>query len=97
MTDEIQLIEQAFAQSLSEHYKQASDELLHAYQCNKQAAQHHAAGALKAALHHAKLCRHHTFNAHEHLKDVLHEAEKTQPTSQRSSAPGRGHVDSALQ
>lgn len=63
--------ETACAQDIAEHYRRASDELLHAYQRNKEAARHHGAGAFKAALHHAKLSAHHSFNAHEHLKAVL--------------------------
>lgn len=86
MTDVVHLLEQAFAQSMRDHYKQASDELLHAYQCNKQAAHHHEAGAFKAALHHAQLCKHHTFNAHANLMEVLRAVENTQPQSRLSSA-----------
>ena len=63
-------------ENMSHHYKQASEELLHAYQRNKEAARHHDAGAFKAALHHAKLSKHHSFNAHEHLKEALGIAER---------------------
>jgi hypothetical protein len=62
--------------NMSQHYKQAAEELLHAYQRNKEAARHHEAGAFKAALHHAKLSKHHSFNAHAHLSDALGMAEK---------------------
>jgi hypothetical protein len=71
MTHENSILETAFAQHMGEHYRRASDELLHAYQRNKEAARHHETGAFKAALHHAKLSKHHAFNAHEHLKEVL--------------------------
>lgn len=64
------------AQHIGEHYRRAADELLHAYQRNKEAARHHEAGAFKAALHHAKLSKHHAFNAHEQLKEALNTSEK---------------------
>lgn len=80
MTDEINLIQKAFVESMTDHYHRASEELLYAYQRNKEASRHHEAGALKAALHHAKLSKHHAFNAHEHLKEVLHTAEKMKAT-----------------
>ena len=73
--------EAEYTQNMSQHYKQASEELLHAYQRNKEAARHHEAGAFKAALHHAKLSKHHSFNAHEHLKDALGIAEKLEAAS----------------
>jgi hypothetical protein len=97
MTDEIHLIEQAFVESMSDHYKRASEELLHAYQRNKEAARHHDAGALKAAVHHAKLSRHHAFNAHEHLKEALHVAEKIQAMAPRTSMHGVGRNGAAMQ
>ncbi len=80
MTHENQLIENAYAQHIGEHYQRTSEELLHAYQRNKEAGRHHEAGALKAALHHAKLSKHHAFNAHEHLKEVLSIHEKINAT-----------------
>lgn len=76
MTHKIQRIESALAQTMTERYQHASEELLHAYQRNKEACRHHEAGAFKAALHHAKLSRHHAFNAHEHLQEVLLTAEQ---------------------
>lgn len=76
MTDEKKIIEAAYSEHMSDHYRRASEELLYAYQRNKEAARHHAAGAFKAALHHAKLSKHHSFNAHEHLKEALSIAEK---------------------
>lgn len=81
MAQENQRIENACAQHIEQHYLRASEELLHAYQRNKEACRHHEAGALKAALHHAKLSKHHAFNAHEHLKEVLsiHEKMDTKP------------------
>lgn len=76
MTDEIKLIEKAFVDTMTDRYQRASEELLYAYQRNKEASRHHESGAFKAALHHAKLSKHHAFNAHEHLKEALHTAEK---------------------
>ena len=76
MSDENQLIETAYVEHMTDHYRRASEELLYAYQRNKEAARHHEAGAFKAALHHAKLSKHHSFNAHEHLKEALHIAER---------------------
>lgn len=80
MSQENQLLGKAFAEHIGEHYQRASDELLHAYQRNKEAGRHHEAGAFKAALHHAKLSKHHAFNAHEHLKEVLVIHEKMKAT-----------------
>lgn len=84
MTQENKILEKAYADHIGEHYKRASEELLHAYQRNKEAGRHHEAGAFKAALHHAKLSKHHAFNAHEHLKEVLdiHEKMKTADASE---------------
>ena len=76
MGQENQILEKAYAEHIGEHYKRASEELLHAYQRNKEAGRHHEAGAFKAALHHAKLSKHHAFNAHEHLKEALLISEK---------------------
>ena len=50
--------------------------MLFTCQHNKVAACHHPSGAFKAALHHAKLSKHHSFNAHEHLKEALGIAER---------------------
>jgi phage-related minor tail protein len=76
MSDQQRILEMAYAQHVSEHYRRASEELLHAYQRNKEANRHHDAGAFKAALHHVKLSKHHAFNAHEHLKEALLISEK---------------------
>ncbi|PUE42231.1 hypothetical protein B9Z34_05725 [Limnohabitans sp. Hippo3] len=91
MSQENQILEKAYAEHIGEHYRRASDELLHAYQRNKEAGRHHEAGAFKAALHHAQLSKHHAFNAHEHLKEVLvmHEKMKaTQTTALPASLGG---------
>lgn len=76
MTQEHPILESAYNDHVGDHYRHASEQLLHAYQRNKEAARHHEAGAFKAALHHAKLSKHHSFNAHEHLKEVLSISEK---------------------
>ena len=76
MSDETRILESAYALHVSEHFRRASEELLHAYQRNKEASRHHEAGAFKAALHHVKMSKHHAFNAHEHLKDALLISEK---------------------
>jgi hypothetical protein len=76
MSDENRILESAYALHVSEHFRRASEELLHAYQRNKEASRHHEAGAFKAALHHVKMSKHHAFNAHEHLKDALLISEK---------------------
>lgn len=76
MSDENRILESAYALHVSEHFRRASEQLLHAYQRNKEANRHHEAGAFKAALHHVKLAKHHAFNAHEHLKEALLISEK---------------------
>lgn len=96
MSQEDQLLEKAYAEHIGDHYKRASEELLYAYQRNKEAARHHESGAFKAALHHAKLSKHHSFNAHEHLKEALNISEKMSsgdlPLPLKPSAPGGSMV-----
>ena len=87
MSDEQHSLQAAYVQHISEHYRRASEELLYAYQRNKEAARHHEAGAFRAALHHAKLSKHHSFNAHEHLKDVMALAEKTDAVHPSCAVP----------
>lgn len=92
MSDENRILESAYALHVSEHFRRASEELLHAYQRNKEASRHHQAGAFKAALHHVKISKHHAFNAHEHLKNALLISEKIGqmdvPASFRGNPPG---------
>ncbi len=76
MSDENQRIETAYVEHMNDHFRRASEELLNAYQRNKEAARQHQCGAFKAALHHAKLSQQHSFNAHEHLKEALGIAER---------------------
>lgn len=47
MSDENQLIETAYVEHMSDHFRRASEELLYAYQSNKEAARHHQSGAFK--------------------------------------------------
>lgn len=96
MVDDNKLIESAHLTHMSDHYKQASEELLHAYQRNKEATRHHEAGAFRAALHHAKLSKHHSFNAHEHLKDALVMAEKLESARPGSDPLPRPSLGSAM-
>jgi hypothetical protein len=63
---------------ISEHYRRAAEELLYAYQRNKEATRHHESGAFKAASHHAKLSRNHSFIAHEHLKEAVTRSDRLQ-------------------
>ena len=58
-------------QAISDLYQQAAHEMLQAYQRNKEATRHHASGAFKAALHHARLSCMHSSAAHEHLLHAL--------------------------
>ena len=61
-------------QAISDLYQKASHELLQAYQRNKEATRHHASGAFRAALHHARLSCVHSCAAHEHLVQALQRA-----------------------
>ena len=58
-------------QAISALYQKAAQELLHAYQCNKEATRHHSSGAFRAALHHARLSCTHSSAAHAHLAQAL--------------------------
>lgn len=58
-------------QAIAELYQLAAQELLHAYQRNKEATRHHASGAYRAALHHARLSYDHSSAAHEYLQRAL--------------------------
>lgn len=59
------------AQVISDLYQRAAQELLHAYQRNKEATRHHASGAFRAALHHARMSCTHSSAAHEYLTHAL--------------------------
>lgn len=97
MSDENKLIETAYLEHMSDHFRRASEELLYAYQRNKEAARHHESGAFKAALHHAKLSKHHSFNAHEHLKEALSIAERIDAAQPTPGQLGTPYVSSGMQ
>ncbi|PUE11612.1 hypothetical protein B9Z51_04825 [Limnohabitans sp. T6-5] len=92
MTDVKKVLGNTYIEHITEHYRKASEELLHAYQRNKEAMHHHEVGAFKAALHHARLSKHHSFNAHEHLNEALEISEKMHgvDVSLGSRGDGRG-------
>ena len=58
-------------QGIAELYQRAAQELLHAYQRNKEATRHHGSGAYRAALHHARMSCLHSAAAHECLTLAL--------------------------
>lgn len=97
MSDENKLIEAAYLEHMSDHFRRASEELLYAYQRNKEATRHHESGAFKAALHHAKLSKHHSFNAHEHLKEALGIAERIDAVLPKPGQVRTPFVPSAVQ
>ncbi len=97
MSDEKKLIETAYLEHMSNHFRRASEELLYAYQRNKEATRHHESGAFKAALHHAKLSKHHSFNADEHLKEALSIAEKIDATQPKPGQILTPFVSSGVQ
>ncbi len=58
-------------QAVAELYQTAAQELLLAYQRNKEATRHHSSGAFRAALHHARLSCAHSSAAHDCLMQAL--------------------------
>ncbi len=78
---------QAQAQAVSDLYRTAAQQLLLAYQRNKEATRHHDRGAFRAALHHARLSCVHAAAANDCLTQALVQ-------SGPLSAPGlaAGHV-----
>lgn len=71
MAKDMSRFDASVTQDIGKHYSLAAEELLQAYQRNKEASRHHESGAFKAALHHSKLSKHHAFNAHAHLNEAL--------------------------
>ncbi len=63
-------------QAIAELYQSAAQELLLAYQRNKEATRHHASGAFRAALHHARQSCVHSSCAHEHLVHALERSDR---------------------
>ncbi len=59
------------ALALAEIYRCAAQEMLHAYQCTKEAMRLHERQAFRAALHHASLSCRHSQAAYEHLQSAL--------------------------
>jgi len=62
---------QGDAQDVDHFYQRAAQELLLACQSNQEATQHHASGAIRAALHHARLSLSHSWAAHACLSQIL--------------------------
>lgn len=72
-------------QTITDHYQQAAQALLLAYQRNKAATRHHSDGALRAALHHAQQSCAHVAEAQRHMDQALR-------LSQQLSGQRGGHV-----
>ena len=75
------------ADVVSDHYRRAAEQLLYAYQRNKEAKRFHEAGAYRAAAHHAELSRNHSLMAHEHLQEVVHLSEEMRVNSHFPTTP----------
>lgn len=58
-------------QAIADHYQQAAQALLLAYQRNKAATRHHSDGAWRAALHHAQQSCSHVADAQTHMDRAL--------------------------
>ncbi len=67
------------AQAVADLFQSAAQELLLAYQRNKEATRHHASGAFKAALHHARMSCVHSAAAHECLMQALEKSRELSP------------------
>lgn len=63
------------AQVVADLFQSAAQELLLAYQRNKEATRHHASGAFRAALHHARMSCVHSSAAHEYLTQALEKSD----------------------
>ena len=62
-------------QAVTDLFQSAAQELLLAYQRNKEATRHHASGAFRAALHHARMSCVHSSAAHEYLTQALEKSD----------------------
>lgn len=62
-------------ENIVDHYGKAAEELLYAYQTNKEASRYYVAGALKAAKYHAQMAQNHSFIAHEHITEAMKESQ----------------------
>lgn len=74
-------------QAIADHYQQAAQALLLAYQRNKAATRHHSDGALRAALHHAQQSCAHVAQAQQHMDQALRLSQQLSSQSDRH-APG---------
>jgi hypothetical protein len=72
-------ISAAQTQAVSELYRTAAQELLMAYQRNKEATRHHDRGAFRAALHHARLSCVHAAAASDCLSRALEQSGRLSP------------------
>ncbi len=82
----------AQAQDVSDLYRTAAQELLLAYQRNKEATRHHDRGAFRAALHHARMSCVHAAAANDCLKQALEQSGQLS-----SSCMTAGHVPFAIE
>lgn len=88
--DEFSILDaRADAQAIAHFHQRAAQELLLAYQSNKEAKRHHASGAIRAALHHACLSLSHSWAAHACLSQVL------EKSNVLSASPWNGQVGAA--
>lgn len=74
-------------QSVADLFQSAAQELLLAYQRNKEATRHHASGAFRAALHHARMSCVHASAAHEHLTRALEKSNRLSSLEVRTNHP----------
>lgn len=78
------------AQAVADLFQSAAKELLLAYQRNKEATRHHASGAFRAALHHARMSCVHSAAAHECLMQALEKSRELSSPFHPSSNPLNG-------
>ncbi len=76
-------------QAVAELFQTAAQELLLAYQRNKEATRHHNSGAFRAALHHARMSCAHSSAAHDCLMRAL---EKSGQLSAPSAVIGSASI-----
>lgn len=77
--------------AVTAHYQEAAQDLLLAYQRNKQATRHHRDGAFRAALHHAHMSCEHVAQAHIHLEQALVLSKRLSALSGSSKRMPQGH------
>lgn len=87
-------ISAAQTQAVSELYRTAAQELLMAYQRNKEATRHHDRGAFRAALHHARWSCVHAAAASDCLSRALEQSGRLSPQDFPSADPvAAGHME----